>query len=280
MPKVRCDGVPDSIRGQENRCLDFPRCRWDVVTRQGAKKVRGWSDDCLNLLFPDRPFFLLSESAREDFCDANDPNSPFDCVVVGYAPSAFTYDNLNTAFRILVGESTVTADDRHPPPSKPIIPLIATHKARYLATSGGLLSLGPGPFVAALENAACSTAEVVGKPTRSFFETVIGNFDHDELVARDSEIGRIAVIGDDVEADLGEGAVELGLWRVLGEHSLSIDFFPIFNCNDEVKTGKYRPGDESRAGIQPADELFESFAACVDDLLASQLSVRSRNLTL
>jgi hypothetical protein len=28
--------------------------------------------------------------------------------------------------------------------------------------------------------------------------------------------GVIAVIGDDIQNDLGDGAVELGLWRVLG----------------------------------------------------------------
>jgi ribonucleotide monophosphatase NagD (HAD superfamily) len=144
-------------------------------------------------------------------------------VVVGYAPSVFNYNNLNTAFRILVGEG----GDRRSS-SKPAIPLIATHKAKYLASSSGELSLGPGPFVAALENATGLTAEVVGKPTRRFFETVIGNFGSDELAARGSESGRIAVIGDDIEADLGEGAIELGLWRVLGERATSF-----LSCNTD-----------------------------------------------
>jgi len=60
--------------------------------------------------------------------------------------------------------------------------------------------------------------------------------------------GKIAVIGDDVEADLGEGAVELGLWRV-------------------VKTGKFRPGDEKRLGLQPLEEVHDSFAFSVDSFL-------------
>jgi ribonucleotide monophosphatase NagD (HAD superfamily) len=85
-------------------------------------------------------------------------------------------------------------------------------------------SLGPGPFVTALENASGVEANVpvVGKPTRGFFETVrvIGSFglaDEPELGGGGigsgscTAIGKIAVIGDDVEADLGEGAVELGL---------------------------------------------------------------------
>jgi hypothetical protein len=57
----------------------------------------------------------------------------------------------------------------------------------------------------------------VGKPSRSFFQTVIDNFQSGELDNNTGENGScIAVIGDDIEADLGEGALELGLWRILG----------------------------------------------------------------
>ena len=58
-----------------------------------------------------RPFHLLN-SALED-CSHTDGEStappecaqmPFDSVVIGHAPSAFVYDNLNTAFRVLMGE--------------------------------------------------------------------------------------------------------------------------------------------------------------------------------
>jgi len=174
-------------------------------------------------------------------------------VVVGLAPSLFTYEHLNTAFRILTGEqpsslrsSSGTSSDK-PAPS-----LIATHKAKYIRSPDGALSLGPGPFVAALENASGVKAEVVGKPTRGFFETVIGSLGlavELELGSGCSGIGKIAVIGDDVEADLGEGAVELGLWRVL------------------VKTGKFRPGDEKRLGLQPPEEVHDSFASFVDSFL-------------
>ena len=45
-----------------------------------------------------------------------------------------------------------------------IAPLIVTHKAKYIQTESGLLSLCAGPFVAALEHATAETAEttVVG----------------------------------------------------------------------------------------------------------------------
>jgi len=66
---------------------------------------------------------------------------------------------------------------------------------------------------------------VVGKPEAAFFQMVIDDFGDSSKFLVDGELGpsmrsRIAVIGDDVEADLGGGAVELGLWRVLGEPSL------------------------------------------------------------
>jgi len=34
-----------------------------------------------------------------------------------------------------------------------------------------------------------------------------------------------------------------------------------------VKTGKYRPGDEIKAGVVPPDEVYESFAEFVESLL-------------
>lgn len=169
----------------------------------------------------------------------------YDSVVIGLAPSSFDYANLNVAFRILKGEMTNAAS-----PPYNAIPLIATHKAKYIQTESGLLSLGPGPFVTALENATGVQATVVGKPTKKFFETVINDFS--EMEVPDFGKNRIAVVGDDIEADLGEGALELNLWRVL------------------VKTGKYRVGDEMRADIVPPDEIFGSFASFIDDLLAGE----------
>lgn len=175
---------------------------------------------------------LLSPSACSECAPADDKidaeSGPHDAVVVGLAPSVFDYEHLNTAFRILVGEhksamrSTSTSSSM---PAAPRPPLIALHKARYIQGSDAALSLGPGPFVAALEEATGTRALVVGKPTRLFFETVIRSFDeHGDGGERASEeTGRIAVVGDDVAADLGDGAVELGLWRVLGERLV---FYP------------------------------------------------------
>jgi len=202
-----------------------------------------------------RPYFLLSDSAREDCTSAStydpSPAVPYDAVIVGLAPSLLSYEHLNEAFRILVGEHP--SQKSHGDTAFNNVPLIALHKARTIQSSDGALSLGPGPFVSALETASRRDAEVVGKPTRAFFETVIMNFQPEESF-RGSEEGKVAVIGDDVQADLGDGAVELGLWRIL------------------VKTGKYRPGAETAPGVAPPDEVCTSFAAFVDRLLGSEES--------
>lgn len=83
---------------------------------------------------------------------------PYDAVVVGLAPAALTYARLNDAFRLLAPESQEQGADK--------APLIVTHKARYFRDSDGGLSLGPGPFVSGLEEAAGVEAEV-GKSAAS-----------------------------------------------------------------------------------------------------------------
>jgi ribonucleotide monophosphatase NagD (HAD superfamily) len=84
-----------------------------------------------------------------------------------------------------------------------------------------------GPFVTALESAANVKAHILGKPTRKFFETTIESLASEGIEREtwvnshpghsDSASRSIVIIGDDVTNDLGEGAVELNLRRVLGE---------------------------------------------------------------
>ena len=89
-----------------------------------------------------------------------------------------------------------------------------------------------GPFVNALENASGVTAQIVGKPTHSFFQTVINSLEGTDKALKvqrsdgDGDSGAIAIIGDDIESDLGGGANELGLWRVLGTHVV-VYLFPV-----------------------------------------------------
>jgi HAD superfamily hydrolase (TIGR01458 family) len=103
--------------------------------------------------------------------------------------------------------------------------LLALAKNRNFKDADGALSLDAGPFVAALEFAANRKAVLFGKPSADFFNTAVDNLH--------CRAGQVAMIGDDAEADV-EGAITSGLKGIL------------------VRTGKYRPGDESKLGSRPS----------------------------
>ena len=163
----------------------------------------------------------------EDFNDfrsasggANRVSSDHDAVVIGLAPSLMNYETLNAAFRVLV------AHKDQPSPSSPnanssartAAPLLATHRARYIRTEDNQLSLGPGAFIAGLEDSSGTQATVLGKPSRAFLERALRSLESQDI--RREDWTQVAIVGDDVDNDLGGGVVELGLGRVLGEQRL------------------------------------------------------------
>ena len=81
-----------------------------------------------------RPMLMLEPEAIEEFdgIDTNNPNT----VVIGLAPTQFSYEKMNDAFRLLHSNKESQ--------------LIGIHKGRYYQRKDGL-ALGPGPFVSALE---------------------------------------------------------------------------------------------------------------------------------
>ena len=127
----------------------------------------------------------------------------------------FAYEKLNRAFAALRDGAR----------------LVCLHKNRWWQTSRGPL-LDAGAFVAGLEYAADSRAEIVGKPTAAYFEAALAEL---EAAPRDA-----IMVGDDVEADIG-GAKAIGMRGVL------------------VRTGKFRPGSLEEADPQP-DAVIESIA--------------------
>jgi len=169
-----------------------------------------------------RPYLLLSPDAAEEFASV-DCSPPHNAVVLGLYPPGFGYDALNTAFRILKREplnSTPADSNATAETSTPV--LIAPHKAAYHqapATSAfpAGLSLGIGAYVRALEEAAGVEAQVVGKPTRGFYELAMRRMEKIYGIKLGSGNDGVAIIGDDVRNDLGAGALELGLKRILGE---------------------------------------------------------------
>lgn len=134
-----------------------------------------------------RPHLLIHPDLREEFDDP--PRDNPNAVVVGYAREAFTYENLNAAFRLLLRGA----------------PLLATGKTRYFA-DGDDLSLDAGPFITALEYAAETTATVLGKPSPEFFLSAVREMD---LAPKD-----VVMIGDDAVSDVG-AAMKAGLKGIL-----------------------------------------------------------------
>lgn len=169
-----------------------------------------------------RPHLLIHPDLTPEFADL--PGDDPDAVVVGDAGEAFTYTNLNRAFRVLIH-----ADRPR---------LIVMGDNRYFA-EGDELSLDMGPFAHALGYAAGIEPEVVGKPAAPFFEAALHQLGADA--------DNTAMIGDDLAADIG-GARAAGIAGIL------------------VRTGKYRPEDESRDDLRP-DHVADDFAAAVDWLL-------------
>ena len=112
-------------------------------------------------------------------------------VVVGDLGKAWTFEELNRAFRLLMTD---------PPPA-----LVALGMTRYWRAEDGL-RLDAGPFVKALEYAAGREPVVLGKPAPAFFETALG------LLGPSP--GRVIMVGDDIVGDVG-GAQRAGLEGLL-----------------------------------------------------------------
>ena len=155
----------------------------------------------------DRVALLMNEAVKEDFAVLSEVHDGVDAVIVGDLGRGFTYDTLNGAFRQLMDGAE----------------LIALQKNRFWMMPDGL-ALDVGPFVAALEYASGREAFVVGKPAPGFFAAVLADLGVDP--------GAAAMIGDDIESDVG-GALAAGLAGIL------------------VRTGKYRPEVVERSGVGP-----------------------------
>jgi ribonucleotide monophosphatase NagD (HAD superfamily) len=227
--------------------MGLPSARDELITSLGA---------CRSLVESRglRPFLLLSPEAAEEFAGI-DTRPPHNAVVLGLYPAGFDYEHLNTAFRILKREplcdgETDTAASAIDAPSAPV--LIAPHKAAYHQAPASSafpagLSLGIGAYVRALEDAAGVTAEVVGKPTASFYALAMARMEAKYGIKLDA--ADVAIVGDDVNNDLGAGAVELGLKRILGE--LLRDMYVGWLFSDTSAHGQIPRGRRGRHGGAP-----------------------------
>lgn len=158
---------------------------------------------------------LVNPALLEDFPGIFQDESAPEAVVLGDMGEELTFSRLNRAFRhLLSGAEFVTlARNRY-----------------WRAEEGFMLDLGA--FTAALEYASGREAILVGKPAPDFFTAALAS-----LGVAPAEA---AVIGDDVESDVGGGQAA-GMLGVL------------------VRTGKFRPGDAERSEARP-DAALDSLA--------------------
>ncbi len=150
-----------------------------------------------------------------DFSDVEFVDDDAQAIVLGDLYRAFDWDRLNALFGMMQQGAV----------------LVALHKNRYCRRDGEI-ALDLGPFVAALDYAAGTKAEIVGKPSGRFFDLALADLDLDA--------GSVAMVGDDIEADIG-GAYEAGMTTI------------------QVKTGKFTPKDRDHPSFRP-DHLIASAA--------------------
>jgi HAD superfamily hydrolase (TIGR01458 family) len=162
------------------------------------------------------PHLLVHPNLVEDFAPL--PRGRIGAVVVGDAGESFTYPNLNSAYRLLNAGAE----------------FLALANNRSFRDGDGELSLDAGPFVTALEYATSRTATLFGKPSATFFREALASMERSAL--------EVAMIGDDVEADVA-GAMAVGLAGIL------------------VRTGKYAAGDESKFKPPPTAVVADLSAA-------------------
>jgi len=172
--------------------------------------------DYLSALGRPTIFPLIDGAITDPFSTfPRDQQTP-DYVVIGDIGSRWTYEILNTAFNCLRRGAK----------------LLCMHRNKYWQSENGLC-MDIGAFVAALEYVSGQSAIVIGKPNPAFFEAALRS------LAVEPE--RCAMVGDDLEADIG-GAQGCGLYSIL------------------VKTGKYRQELVENSNIR-ADLVIDSIAA-------------------
>ncbi|WP_348640023.1 TIGR01458 family HAD-type hydrolase [Mesorhizobium sp. B3-1-6] len=118
---------------------------------------------------------------------------------------------------------------------------VALAANRTFKDADGQLSLDAGAFVAALEFASGRSPVVLGKPSADFFLSALADLN---CPSADT-----VMVGDDAESDVA-GAFSAGLGAAL-----------------LVRTGKYRPGDETRFDPAPT-ALVDDLAAATDWIIS------------
>lgn len=173
-----------------------------------------------------RAHLLLEDDVRADFAGVPQASmEDADALVLGDTGAVWTHDCLDRMFNAIMRGAQ----------------LIAVHKNRFWQTGGGL-RMDIGGLVAALEYCAGVRALVMGKPSADFFAVALWDMGLPPQ--------RTAIVGDDIEADIG-GGQSAGLYGIL------------------VRTGKFRPSQLETGSVRP-DRIIDSIAD-LPDLLVDTL---------
>ncbi|VDD93731.1 unnamed protein product [Enterobius vermicularis] len=134
-----------------------------------------------------RPHLLVHENVEEEFAEfqSSDPN----CVLLGDAEDRFTFENLNSAFRVLL---------KHPM-------IIVLGFGKFYRRADGHV-MDAGCYAKALQYASDARIKIIGKPCKSFFEQGLR-----ELNMKKEEV---VMVGDDILSDVG-AAQAIGIRGVL-----------------------------------------------------------------
>lgn len=167
--------------------------------------------------YPAEPLFVMaSTDALTEFVgqrlltaeEADRAGAHAAAVVVGDAPEAITFDNLNRAFRLVRSGAE----------------LIGMHRNPWWLTPAGP-TLDSGAIVTGLEFATEGSARIVGKPSPDFFRAAASELAAEIRASGGARLVRndIAMVGDDIRTDI-VAARRVGLrgaFVLSGKHGLA-----------------------------------------------------------
>jgi len=160
-------------------------------------------------------YLLVRNSIRPLFAEFAEEETDPDFVVIGDIGAQWDYETLNRVFNMLMRGTR----------------LVCMHRNKFFQDEAGL-RMDIGAFVAALEHVSGAQAAVVGKPSLAFFRAAVASLG--------CEPEEAAIIGDDIDSDIG-GGQDSGLRGIL------------------VRTGKYRADYCRRSPVNP-DRTLDSIA--------------------
>lgn len=173
-----------------------------------------------------RVFLLSTGDLADDLTglDIVGTEEDADVVVLGGAGLAYTHEQLNHAFNLLLDGAS----------------FVAMHRNLTWRTARGM-ELDTGAYVVALEAATGTDSKVIGKPSPEFFRAGLDALSDE--IGSELQPDEVMMIGDDVVNDVG-GAQAVGIAGCL------------------VRTGKFSQGSLAAAAVKP-DDVVDDLAAAV-----------------